>query len=149
MNNHPHGKTRKRQYRLSVSTLAELSRYCLEEGIKQSEVVELAVKEFLKKGLLRTSAFVAFLILSRQCDLWAGGLDSVSESGIVQRLGNIISMIAGIVAPVVLAAGLLIGGIKYHDGDEEAMSYIKGGVIGGFISFAAWGIAKWLLTGFQ
>ena len=78
--------------------------------------------------------------------LWAvPGLDTITEQGLIDKLGKIIKMIAGVAAPIVLSLGLLVGGIKYHNGDEEAISYIKGGVIGAIICFAAWALANMMM----
>ena len=81
-------------------------------------------------------------------NLWAVGLSNVSESTLKDSIGNVIMLVAGVVGPVVLAMGLLVGGIKYHNGDEQALGYIKGGVVGGLLSFGAWGISKWLFASF-
>ena len=151
MKSETHGRLqekRKRQYAISLETLAELSRYCLESKQKQSEVVDVAVKEYLKKFVLRSMAFAAVMTGLAAKNLWAPGLTNVSESSIIQSIGNIIALISGIATPIVVSSGLLIGGIKYYNGDEDAMSYIKGGIVGGIICFSAWGLAKLVVSNF-
>ena len=137
---------RLRQYRLSVSTLNELYRYCNEVKKNKSEVVEMAIKEFLKKDSAKNLVLCGVMLSVLSSGLWAvPGLDTITEQGLIDKLGKIIKMIAGVAAPIVLSLGLLVGGIKYHNGDEEAISYIKGGVIGAIICFAAWALANMMM----
>jgi hypothetical protein len=75
----------------------------------------------------------------------SGGLDTLTATDIVSKIGNIIKLIAGILGVVVTSLGFLIGGVKSLNGADDAMKYIKGGAIGGFLCFAAWGIAKLLM----
>ncbi|MBI2118961.1 MAG: hypothetical protein HYT97_04970 [Elusimicrobia bacterium] len=103
----------------------------------------------LKKSFesLKLFASVVSLFVLNAANLWAD-LGNVNENTLKESIGRVIGLISGIAAPVVLALGLLVGGIKYHNGDEEAISYIKGGIIGAILAGGAWGISKWLLTAF-
>lgn len=138
---------KKRQYSLSITTLADLSRYCLENGRKQSEVVEMAVKEYVGRSRVKAVVILAVALMSVSLSS-AAGLTSVSEGQIVNAVGNVIALIAGILAPIALAIGLLMGGWKYWQGEEDAMQYIRGGIIGGVICFSAWGLAKLIMSYF-
>ena len=145
MRNESSSKVRYRQYKLTLATLGELAKYCVEEGKEQSEVVEMAIKEFLKKNSVKNLAVCGIMLAVLSSGLSGSGLEPITEQGLIDKLGKIISLIAGIAAPIVLALGLLVWGIKYHNGDEEAISYIKGGVIGAVICFAAWALAKLMM----
>ncbi len=105
-------------------------------------------KESCRKSVTQSIRMGLTLMAFNSSCLWAEGLSSVTESSLKDSIGNVIMLVAGVVGPVVLAIGLLVGGIKYHNGDEEALSYIKGGIVGGLLSFGAWGISKWLFASF-
>ena len=95
------------------------------------------------------SARTAVMLFAFDCSkLWAIGLSDVSESSLKESIGNVIMLVAGVTGPVILAVGLLVGGVKFHNGDDQALGYIKGGIVGGLLSFGAWGISKWLFSSF-
>ena len=107
----------------------------------------MKLRNCLKKDV-KLGMELGFLLAMYSARVWAVGLSDVSESSLKESIGNVIMLVAGVVGPVVLAMGLLVGGIKYHNGDEQALGYIKGGVVGGLLSFGAWGISKWLFASF-
>jgi len=72
--------------------------------------------------------------------------DLLTEPDIKEKIGKIIKLISGILGIVVVAIGFLIGGVKSLNGAEDAMKWIKGGTIGGFLCFSAWGLAKLFMS---
>ena len=110
----------------------------------------MAVKEYLKKesGLLAVA--VTLMVLGLASGAWAAmggeGLATTTGEGLVNLIGGIVRKICGVGAPIVLVSGLAVGGIKYQQGDEDAMAIIKGGIVGAVLLFAAWGIASWLFS---
>jgi len=128
-----------------LQRFAELRRKCSTLRNFKLATKEKQMKLNCKKLMSNAAAMVFAFQSSR---LYAVGLSNVSESSLKDSIGNVIMMISGVAGPIVLAMGLLVGGIKYHNGDEQALGYIKGGVVGGILTFGAWGISKWLFAAF-
>ena len=110
----------------------------------------MKLREHLKKqsGLLAAAAIL--IMVGMSAESWSAmggeGLATTTGEGLVNLIGGMIRKICGVGAPIVLVSGLAVGGIKYQQGDEDAMAIIKGGIVGAVLLFAAWGIASWLFS---
>lgn len=134
-----------RQYHLSKSIVKKLDEFVVDnktqDGKSKSEVVEMSIKEYLKNRGVQVMLVMMVLLVLMSDACFAADLGN--ETVLKDKILSIIKVVCGIAGPVILALGLLIGGIKYYNGDEEAFTYIKGGIIGSLIAGAAWSIATW------
>ena len=113
--------------------------------IDKGEII-IMNKGFSGRAMAKGISLSLGLMLVASVCFAAAGFDSLSEQTIVEKIGNVIKLISGIMAPVILAAGLLIGGVKSMNGSEDATTWIKRGLIGGILCAGAWGLSKLLIS---
>lgn len=77
------------------------------------------------------------------------GLATFSDNELLARAGKLIRMIGGAAAPIILAWGFLMKGLKSTDPNIDSNIYIKNGLIGAISAMVAWGAGQWLYTAFK
>lgn len=77
------------------------------------------------------------------------GLSTFSDNDLLAKAGKLIRMIGGAAAPIILAWGFLMKGLKSSDPTVDSNIYIKNGIIGAVCSMAAWGAGQWLYSAFK
>lgn len=77
------------------------------------------------------------------------GLATFSDNELLAKAGKLIRMIGGAAAPIILAWGFLMKGLKSSDPTVDSNIFIKNGIIGALCSMAAWGAGQWLYSAFK
>ncbi len=90
------------------------------------------------------------LMLVMACSpLYAEGLESITGQGIIQRVGTLVKNVGVVLGSVGLMVALLSASLAFYNQDERAIRYIKGGLVGAFLSFGAYALGIWLTSSFR
>lgn len=134
-----------RQYEIELDNISRIDSYTLRNGMKKSEVVNMALKNFFKSASAKNIfALTAILLVTTQY-VMAEGLDTVSLSGMVETIGGIFKIFGVLVGTAGLGYAILLGGWDWKDNQARALERIQGGVMCGFCGFSCWGLTKLIL----